>query len=353
MLISETRRRVEGALLSFGWEQWSQMGILALARSESPWAQDPEALLIFTLEVARVDPRLFDEILDWLLTNEHLISVRRLRSLASDPVDRSLVEAALTWVRHQRSGTGIGGDPANEPAGPLEPVHFDVGFTVRRPDAAFAAHGWLRPSTAPSGKGRPPDMRAPINFAFRMRQLLGVGARAEAVRFLLTTDVPRPTTRTIAKSAGYAKRNVQEALNDLAHAGVVTISGIGNEQRHGTRRETWSALLELDELPTHVDWIQLLAGQHRALRWLRRASDRDISEYLLASEALDLIENLRPDLEYAGIPVPRAHTSAEALQVLSRVLDASLTALQEPAARDLHYLSTLGPRPSEATSSGS
>jgi hypothetical protein len=29
-------------------------------------AADPEALLLFTFEVGRNDPRLFDEVLDWL-----------------------------------------------------------------------------------------------------------------------------------------------------------------------------------------------------------------------------------------------------------------------------------------------
>lgn len=81
MLISATRERLEAGLLSFVWDEWSQMGLLSEARRLSPWAQDPEALLLLTLEVARADPRLFDEVLDWLVRNEHLVSVRRLRTL--------------------------------------------------------------------------------------------------------------------------------------------------------------------------------------------------------------------------------------------------------------------------------
>jgi hypothetical protein len=62
-------------------------------------AQDPEALLLFTFEVARDDPRLFGEVLDWLALNERLVSVQRLRNLCRDDADagggRALMGSAL------------------------------------------------------------------------------------------------------------------------------------------------------------------------------------------------------------------------------------------------------------------
>jgi hypothetical protein len=66
------------------------------------WSQDIEALLLLTFEVARADPRLFDEVLDWLVTNEHLISVRRLRTLAkpSASTERRARARAARWCRH-------------------------------------------------------------------------------------------------------------------------------------------------------------------------------------------------------------------------------------------------------------
>lgn len=64
------------------------MGVFATARRADRWAADPEALLLFTLEVARADARLFDEVLDWLALNERLVSVQRLRNLYRDDTDR-------------------------------------------------------------------------------------------------------------------------------------------------------------------------------------------------------------------------------------------------------------------------
>ncbi len=66
------------------------------------WAQDPEALIVFTLEVTRDEPRLFDELLDWMLHNEPRLSVRRLRAMCLDESDRRLTDAAIRWLARHR-----------------------------------------------------------------------------------------------------------------------------------------------------------------------------------------------------------------------------------------------------------
>ena len=63
------------------WGEWSQMGLSGRRGASDKQAMDPEALLLFTIEVARLDPRPFDETLDWLATNGTLLSLTRLRHL--------------------------------------------------------------------------------------------------------------------------------------------------------------------------------------------------------------------------------------------------------------------------------
>lgn len=70
-----------------------------------------------------------------------------------------------------------------------------------------------------------------INFAFRLRLLLGIGARAEATRILLANGVPRVNVQVLAASMAYTKRNVQEAVTSLTGAGVLFAFEVGNEQR--------------------------------------------------------------------------------------------------------------------------
>jgi hypothetical protein len=299
---STLSRRLSDQLIAFAWDEWAQMGLLATPHRRSPWAQDPEALIVFTLEVARAEPRLFDELMDWMLVNEPLLSVRRLRAMCIDETDRTLLAAALGWIARQRPRARLGNRAPSADATTLQPL-FRSGGPVREPDEDFAAAGWLRPPLRPSHKSSPLDPMVPINLAFRLRQILGVGVRAEAVRVLLSIDAPWVNAQTLAQSTGYAKRNVHEALAGLSKAGVVSAFAVAGEQRYKANRPAWAALLGCspDEMPPGRDWPQLLGALRRILRWSYRPEFATMSDYLLASSARDLIEAIRPDLAFAGI----------------------------------------------------
>jgi uncharacterized protein YegP (UPF0339 family) len=313
---------VSAALVDFAWDEWAQMGVLATPHRESPWAEDPEALLVFSFEVARDEPRLFDEVLDWLAVNESLVSARRMRAMCEDATDERLVEAALTWVGQRR---GRKQTPARPQA--LEPLFRRLQSPIREEDEAFAAHGFLRSRVTPSRKSQPPDLDRPINLAFRLRQLLGVSSRAEVVRCLLTLDAPWATVAVVARSAGYAKRNVQEALTALQTAHVLSATTVGTEQRYSIDRTRWADFLGLESSPAQRDWPQLLGALRRILRWLDQEDLDDMSTYMRASRARDLLEEIRPDLAYAGIPVEFARTPDETWTAFTDTIERALSAV--------------------------
>ena len=237
MPISAIRDRLSASLAAFAWDEWAQMGVSADARRVSPWAADPEAHFLFGLEIGRADPRLFDELLDWLVTNANVMSAQRLRNMSGSEEDEQLVEATLAWAsRYVRSiRVGVRRTAKAQQTTPL----FYVSRAPSKPDPAFLELGLLKPSSEPSGKSRRPDTLRPINFAFLVRQIFGVGSRAEVMRFLLTATVRSPsgsrplfTTLAIAEAAGFAKRNVQETLNSL----------VGARDRGGHTRERTSLL---------------------------------------------------------------------------------------------------------------
>ncbi len=322
---SSLSHHLSDQLVAFAWEEWAQMGVLATPHRRSPWAQDPEALIVFTLEVARADARLFDELMDWLLVNESLLSVRRLRAMCIDETDRALVAAALGWLARRRPRARLGKREPTAAVTTLRPLFRSEG-PVSKADEDFAAAGWTRPPLVPSHKSSPPDSIAPINLAFRLRQILGVGIRAEAVRVLLTTDAPCVNAQTLARSTGYAKRNVHEALVGLSNAGVVSAFTVNGEQRYKADRPAWAALLggSPDELPPGRDWPQLLGALRRILRWSSQLELATMSDYLIASSDRDLLEAIRPDLAFAGIPVDLSrspeNTLLEPEEVIKRLL---------------------------------
>jgi hypothetical protein len=277
------------------------MGILAASSQSSHWAADPEALLLLSFEVGREEPRLLEEVLDWLATNERLISVQRLRNLAADESDRALVEGVIGWLGQRRRRARLGAKPVTPKAAELQPFFRNSKLPIADPDPDFLAQGFLKPRSTSNGKSQGPDFLLPINFAFRLRLLLGIGVRAEAARVLLTTQAPQLDVQTLAASTGYNKRNVQEALSSLRAAGVVKSWDLGNEQRFEVSRESWGRFLDLDVLPQHVDWPHLFTAYRRFLRWLADPTNEDLSEYMLASAARTLVEEVAPDLGFAGI----------------------------------------------------
>jgi hypothetical protein len=328
MDISAHRQRLSDQLVAFAWEQWAQMGLLATPHRRSPWAQDPEALIVFTLEIARAEPRLFDELLDWMLLNEPLLSVRRLRAMCIDETDRTLTTATLAWLTRHRPRARLGNGSKTQAPAKLQPL-FRHELQISQLDEDFAAAGWLRPVLAPSHKSQHPDTTAPINLAFRLRQILGVGIRSEVVRVLLGTEAPWVNAQALSRSTGYSKRNVHDALAGLNAAGVVSAFTVAAEQRYTADRSAWAALLGIrpDELPAHRDWPQLLALLRQVLRWVEQSELATMTDYLRSSRTNDLLEIISSDLAFVGIPTHSSRSTHAPWRDLQEVIERLLAVI--------------------------
>jgi hypothetical protein len=326
--LQRLNRELGERLLAFTWEEWAQMGLLATANRHSRWAQDPEALIVFTLEIARGEPRLFDELLDWTLLNEPLLSVRRLRAMCIDDSDRALVNGTLGWLAVQRPRTRLtGGKPTPSPP-TLEPLFRPAG-PLGEIDPSFAAAGLARSPMQPSHKSRAPEPSSAINLAFRLRQILGVSIRAEVVRVLLGIAAPRVSTQVLARASGYSKRNVHDAVVGLSTAGVISAVTVNGEQRYAADRDAWAALLHCDptELPVHRDWRELFAALRRILRFTAQPGLEDLSDYLIASRTRDLLEAIRSELAFAGIPTNISQAPEGAERDLEMIIERLLATL--------------------------
>jgi hypothetical protein len=304
MPISEIREEVSQGLLDFAWRQWAQIGISATVRGADRWAVDPEALILFTIGIARRDPRLFDEMLDWMALNRELLSAQRLRNLAGRfPLPSGLVAAVTTWTR-QTVPAGLLVSDQGAPAQDREPVFSpDVLSFVSQQDPVFAQHGFIRPPAARTGKSQEPNPALPVNLSFRLRYLFGPGGRSEVMRMLLTWPDGSLDAARIADEAGFAKRNVSDVLASLTASGVIKAAWSGNERRFTAYRERWTQLLDLDEpgMPSFVSWVHLLPAALQITTWLDEKAGTAESEYLIASQARTLMNRLTRDLEAAGI----------------------------------------------------
>jgi hypothetical protein len=332
MRISEIRDQVSQGLLDFAWRQWAQVGVSATVEGADRWAVDPEALILFTIGIARRDPRLFDEMLDWTAFNDELLSTQRLRNLAGRfPLPSRLVAAVIAWTRQTAPVNMPVSDPADAVQG-REPVfNSDVLAFVSRPDPTFARHGFIRPPAARTGKSHEPDLALPVNLSFRLRRLFGPGGRSESMRVLLTWGGPLDAAR-IADEAGFAKRNISDVLAALTASGVIRAAWAGNERHFTAYRERWAPLLGLAgpaDMPSFVSWVHLLPAALEISMWLDEKGQSADSEYLIASQARSLINRLTHDLEAAGIDIrhrQQAHGAAY-LHAFAETSNALLTRL--------------------------
>ncbi len=311
MLISELRERIRQGFLEFAWRQWAQVGLSANITGFDNWAIDPEALILFTVEVARRDPRLFDEMLDWLVSNRRLLTMQRLRNLAVRfPVDPDLVRAVFAWagepMRSLQSAKSERGQIWHPESMPV--FSRDVLGFVTEPDPAFAAHGYIRPRVSRSGKSREPDARQHANIAFQLRHLFGAGSRSEVMRILLTFADGTLDAARISDEAAFAKRNVSDTLASLAASRVVKARWSGNERVYIAYRNKWAELLEVgpsgEYMPKFVSWVHLLPACLEIMSWLESEAETADSEYLISSRARDLTERVTADLEGAGLAFP-------------------------------------------------
>jgi hypothetical protein len=353
MALWELRDKARRGFLEFTWRQWAQAGLSANVTAADRWAIDPEALIIFTIEVARRDPRLFDEMLDWLTVNRRLLSMQRLRNLtARFPVDPDLVGAVLTWA----------GEPVPTPRGlkhDQRPEHAsvfsaDVLSFIGEPDPAFVAHGYIRPRAIRSGKSSEPDTRLPVNLAFQLRHLFGPGSRSEVMRILLTyTDGPLDAAR-ISDEAGFAKRNVSDTLTSLTASRAVKARWSGNERVFIAYRTKWATLLEVGpsaaHMPAFVSWVHLLPASLHILAWLEKETGTADSEYLTSSRARELIAHLAPSLEAAGLTPPSDQLPGTAyLPAFTDIIESLLTTMR---AGQLASRSASSPRSPDAHDTG-
>lgn len=295
-------------LVSFAWDQWSQMGVSGHTERNDGWSIDPEALLVFTLRVARREPRLFDEVLDWMRLNLDLTSAQRLRNFAKDDESERLASAALSWASSYSTVTRVERPTTHEVEEP-DPlfVHGRETMHIREPDPIFIRYGFVRPRVEPSNKSQAPVRSAPTNLSFRLRDLFGVGSRAEVVRVLLLLPGGEPRTREIVHAAGYSRQNVYEALNALVSAGVVFIEQKGpRDRRYALDIDRWAGLLDvpMQRLPYFVDWPRLLKVLWELLSWAESLEARDLSEYMMGSEARQFVAAHEPDLRALGARLP-------------------------------------------------
>ena len=305
-------------ILGFLWRQWSAIGVLGEARAREPWVIDPEALLVFTLDLARYEPRFFDEVIDWLVTNGQWIDIQRLRGILRGSKDETCrlmgaVSEFLASQGQERKWKNLAKlcfkNIPQEPE-PLFPVRYekDVALMIGIPvDEIFSKYGFLRAPLRPSGKSREAIPTTESNIRFMLRGLFGVGSRAECILYLLTYDAGHPSE--VAKAIGLSVRGTQDALIELSKSGLVLTRIKGKRKiEYWLSQERWWEFLSkgsFEEIkkPVWIDWISLFKALLTVWAALLEIGEME-SEYIKSSKLRDAMELVGNEFAQSGIDIP-------------------------------------------------
>jgi hypothetical protein len=298
------------AVLGLLWGQWTELGVAGTKGTHASII-DPEALVVATCTFGRHDPRLFDEMLDWLSRNSEWLDVTRLRRIGrSTTCDDTVLGAVLDVVtrrfRVERLSRTAGSFVAGEDAGAYGATDLFLDRsgqplpTMGAEDPDFARHGLRRPALDLRAMSSAPDSRSTANVRFTLRALVGVGVRAEVLLYLLTHASSHG--RRVADRSQHSQRQVSEYLGALSTAGWVESWVEGRTVQY---RLVSGSLARVSSETGYVDWVRVFAAL--AHMWhallLREAETDPYGKSVRSREALAALREALP-LEGIDLPIP-------------------------------------------------
>jgi hypothetical protein len=309
------RERFLETVLNFFWREWSVLGAAGGARAVDRWAIDPEALLAHSLSFARYEPRLFDEILEWLVLNGRWIDLQRLRGIAKgrpEPNARRL-GAVAEFLSHAAKGDRrkwmrLAHETGSEGAFPEEALFLTKeGKPYPLPNEMadeFRARGFIRPPFSLRGSARSVPVGSASTIRFLLRALFGVGSRAECILYLLTHESGHPAE--VARSLGISVRGVQDALIELSQSGLVLTRVIGKRKiEYWLSQDRWWAFIrgkgfDDADAPVWIGWIDLLSGLANAWEAVDSSAASE-SQYMRSSTLRESIDSISSEIARSGL----------------------------------------------------
>lgn len=293
-------------LLDLVWRQWTLLGVAGHSGKEPNWTVDVEALVLITTTYGRSDPRLFDEMLDWLWGNAQWVNVQRLRNIRKrlSLGDAQVLTAIADWLS-QRATLKKWAAVMKEapPVQYPEPLfRLADGREIAwqgESDPIFAKHGLMRGAVERREMSRPPNPRAAAVLQWKLRSVFGVQARCEFLLWLLTHERGNPAE--IAPATYYFPRTVEETLREFAASGLVRSSVSGRTIFYWVRPEEWLFLRSWEEprgFPRWIDWPRLFYVHDRLITV---GGAKEMSPLLRASEIRRVFEELLPVLDIADL----------------------------------------------------
>jgi len=296
--LPDYRGQFQTAIFDYLWRQWSLLGVAGVTRSSDERIIDPEALLLFSLSVCRYEPRLFDEILDWLIQNGHFINVQRLKQMqrkypfACGPQLSAGAHLLSQNGKYKLKWSGLIGKYVADPAEPLfldnqgHPLPYPLDGKAC---PEFKKHGLMRGKIQPRGHSQSFDAQNPACLVLRLRALMGMHARAEILCLLASVTEIHPAEA--ARQTTYYQKTVQTALLEMTQSGAILTRTSQKAKFYRLKPATMDALLKPNNTcPQWLHWPSVLWTIDTIQQGLHKLARKPLESLLLASELRKLLK---------------------------------------------------------------
>lgn len=322
-LLKQFRKDLRHLVLGALWSAWTDLGVAGGGPGSAQGMVDPEALLLLTLEIGREDPRLFDEVLDWLRKNGEWINVTRLGNVLRkdrlcDPSILSAVAALL--AEHDsspkwRSLAGKSGGKGTSSASLFLRDGRPIGTSLASADPRFEARGWLRSPVHLRGMSQPPDLHAPAAFMLRCRAFFGLNIRADAWAYLMMNR--HGTASRMARELGYTQPRVQEAVSGMHKAGAFHVRQDGNRKEFlAIPGRGWPEPEIEQQTGSWRNWRAYALSVTAVWRRAHTMKESGVTQYILDAELSSVVQANRNHFAAAGMTVADKSGAADVLQAL-------------------------------------
>jgi hypothetical protein len=287
-------------IFHFLWQQWSTLGVAGVAESKDDRIIDPEALLLFSLSACRYEPRLFDEIIDWLFLNGQFINVQRLQQIQKKydfrcgPQISAIAELLSKKSRYKLKWAGLAKKYYQQPA---EPLFFSKDGTAlpcpedKDANPEFINHGLRRGQINLRGYSQSFDLHSPACLLLRLRALLGINARAEILCLLASEKEIHPSEA--ARRTAYYQKTIQTTLVEMAQSGVVLTRTSKKEKFYRLKPGLLDSLLKPNgKSPQWINWPDFLKLVETIWLKIAELSTITLDPLLLTSELKKLLQSI-------------------------------------------------------------
>lgn len=312
---------ISKGVLDILWSQWSTLGAYLTTEKTTTVVVDPEAALVGTCSIGRADPRLFDEVLDWMTVNYGLIKTARVTRFAKDDTEETArTVAAVADYTSRVVGREILGSivrqernrfvhrEARESESLFRRSASDTGsrVTARQLDSKFLEWGFKRGEIETRNHSGTPDLNNPANVMLLMRAHYGKSARAEILTYLLAGQPAN--SYQVARMTGYNQSTAYRELAAMSRGGLVMKEGRGKSTQFWVDRDRLAHSLwhtGSRTVPVYFNWADVYRAFADAIETLDEIAIKEPGNVLRVEACVDLSERIVPLIRGAGEPLKK------------------------------------------------